>query len=272
MSTFDLSTRAKFALTGEDRIRFLNGQVTNDVKKATTEKAIPACVTNAKGKLDALIHITVAPDGEAFWIDAHASLRETLFTRLDRYIIADDCELTDITDDYQLWHAIGEENSEHDKTLSVESNRLGLNGHDAWSKSPPPWEATDPIEADRLRIDHLIPEWAAEASGDTFPADLGLDEIAVDFHKGCYIGQEFVSRIKLSGKNNRTLGSATFESPPSPGMTLYADEKEVGIVTTAVENTALAVLRRSKASVGLKVVARDPEKPLSIPGEITKTV
>jgi Predicted aminomethyltransferase related to GcvT len=87
----DLSGRTKLRITGNDRLRFLNGQITNDVRKATETKAIEACVLNAKGKINAHIFVSAAPD--CFFVDAAPELRETLVTRLERYVIADDFKL-----------------------------------------------------------------------------------------------------------------------------------------------------------------------------------
>ena len=76
----DLSARAKLRVTGADRFRFLNGQITNDLRKATETVAVEACVLNAKGKVNA--HIFIAALGESLLIDAEPELRETLRARL----------------------------------------------------------------------------------------------------------------------------------------------------------------------------------------------
>src|ERR1051326_5782980 len=103
----DLSARAKLRVTGADRFRFLNGQITNDLRKASETAAIEACVLNAKGKMNA--HIFIAAIGESFLIDAEPELRETLRVRLVRYIIADDVEIEDVTDQYSLFHVLTDE-------------------------------------------------------------------------------------------------------------------------------------------------------------------
>ena len=74
-------------LSGADRVRYLNGQVSNDVTRATWKSAIEACVCNLKGKLDGVVFITASVDGGVFLIDAPGELRDSLFARLDRYII-----------------------------------------------------------------------------------------------------------------------------------------------------------------------------------------
>ncbi len=80
----DLSGRTKLRVTGTDRFRFLNGQITNDLRKTTEKVAIEACVLNAKGKINA--HIFVSALGECFSVDAEPELRETLRTRMERYV------------------------------------------------------------------------------------------------------------------------------------------------------------------------------------------
>ena len=110
MPLFDLSARAKLRLTGSDRVRFLNGQVTNDVRKANANLSMPACVLNAKGKTDALIFISAG--AEELFIDADAEQRETLAQRLDRYIIADDVAIEDVTEEFSLFHVTAEKRAD----------------------------------------------------------------------------------------------------------------------------------------------------------------
>ena len=76
---FDLSPRIKLRVTGADRVRFLNGQITNDIRKATESATVEACVLNAKGKLEA--HLFVHQDGESFVIDANPALQPVLQPR-----------------------------------------------------------------------------------------------------------------------------------------------------------------------------------------------
>jgi len=118
-SFLDLSARAKFRITGTDRFRFLNGQITNDLRKATETIAIEACVLNAKGKTDA--HIFVCALKECFLLDAESNLRETLHARLDRYVIADDVQIEDVTDKFSLFNVLSRESptAEYGRIVSV---------------------------------------------------------------------------------------------------------------------------------------------------------
>src|SRR4029077_18826861 len=97
---FDLSARRKLRLTGSDRLRFLSGQLTIDANKVSSSAALPACLLNAKGRMDALLFASVTSD--AFWLDADPELREKLPARLERYIIADDVVVEDVTTAWSL--------------------------------------------------------------------------------------------------------------------------------------------------------------------------
>ena len=100
----DLSDRAKLRLTGADRVRFLNGQVSNDVRNASAERSVYTGVMTIKGKLcaDAFIHA----GGDFLLVDTEPELREALAARLERYIIADDVQIEDVTDAFALLHLI----------------------------------------------------------------------------------------------------------------------------------------------------------------------
>ena len=137
----DLSARAKWRLSGVDAVRYLNGQVTNDVRKATAHEAIYACVTNAKGKIEGDVFIHVSPDGGALLLDAEPSLREPLAARLERYIVADDVELKDASDEWGLLHFSGAATQEFEAWGRgyegifhvVKASRFGMCGFDVWT-------------------------------------------------------------------------------------------------------------------------------------------
>lgn len=253
----DLSSRAKFLLTGADRIRYLNGQATNDVRKASAEEAIYACVTNAKGKMEADVFIHAAEGGQALLLDAEEVLREPLGSRLDRYIVADDVQLLDVTDQWRLWHFFGPAARKHEAgsgergVSAVKVSRYGVAGVDVWvpvntEYEIPNAECLNATELETWRICAGIPRWPCELNGDTFPPEAGLESKAMDFNKGCYIGQEVLSRIKTTGKMPRHLirfkvrsldSSAMETSPPqSWKVAVRADDgavREVGVVTSA---------------------------------------
>lgn len=242
----NLSTRAKWRLTGADRVRYLNGQVTQDVRRASTTSTLYACVTDVKGRMcgDVFIHA----GEEALLIDAEATLRESLGMRLERYIVADDAELTDVTDQWQLWHVFGP-----DLPPGIRSMRFGITGVDLWLPAdaayvPRHIELSDE-DAESLRILQKVPRWGHELTNETFPPEAGLESRAMDFAKGCYIGQEVLSRIKTTGKMPRRMVS--FESEAA---LLVGDAYETGKVTSVTihplsgKSVGLAMVRPSRGT------------------------
>ncbi len=109
-----------------------------------------------------------------------------------------------------------------------------------------------------------MPRWGAELTEETLPPEAGLDQTAIDYHKGCYIGQEVISRIKSVGHVNRHLAGFTAPAPLAPGMTLHpADDpgKTAGEITSAAWSfgletwAALGYLKRG-------IRPRRPPRPL----------
>lgn len=248
----DLSTRAKFRLTGTDRVRYLNGQVTNDVRAARLNEALYACVTDLKGKIvgDIFIHA----DSDSLIIDAEADLREVLAPRLEHYIIADDAELSDITEDWHLWHVFGAASMQAvDGAVQVKCSRLGIPGMDLWLPASRPGPALScsllsAADFETYRIVRGIPRYPNELHGETFPPEAGLESTAMSYTKGCYIGQEVLSRIRTTGKMPRTLIRWTSDQPICPGDEVLCDDKAVGVITSTASHPV------SQLTIGLAFV------------------
>ena len=268
----DLGARARWRLAGADRVRYLNGQVTNDIRRIPPGAAIAACVTTAKGRLCGVIFVSGGAD--SLRIDTEGVLREPLAARLERYIIADDAELRDVTEEECHFHLIGGAKPEGIAGAEIiAATRLGRPGYDILAPAaeragllaalggavliPPALEEI-------LRIEAGIPRWGAELDEETLPAEAGLDATAIDFHKGCYIGQEVISRIKSVGHVNRRLAGFTAAAPVAAGMTLHADSgAEAGRLTSAVWSfsleswAALGYLKRGFADAALHARSAD---------------
>ena len=233
----NLSGRAKWRLSGPDRVRYLNGQVTQDVRRADARQALHACVTNAKGRIEGDVFIHASPDGDSLLIDAPAILRESLGARLGRYLIADDAELEDITETWQLWHRFGPGLGGE----GLEANRLACAGRDFWLPAGAPVPAADPLtdeEAEILRILRAVPASPQELNAETFPQEAGLEAEVMSFSKGCYVGQEVLSRIKSTGRMPRELGVWTTESgEPTAGAELWLpDGTRAGVITSVARH------------------------------------
>jgi len=266
---FDLSARAKLRVTGADRIRFLNGQTTNDVRKAGPEATQESCVLNAKGHLDAHIFLSATPND--IWIDADQELREPLQTRLERYVIADDVMIEDVTDQFALFHVLADSEPKiSGAKFCFRSWRLGIDGWDLWvevaraeavkSTLAADYRAMDESEWDVLRIENGIPRWGRELTPEIIPPEANLQMRAIDYEKGCYIGQEVISRMKMSGQTRQRLSGLTSEIALVPGMEVRAGAKVVGRVTSAVfsqrmnSHIALAMIKRGYTEPGRSLV------------------
>lgn len=263
MSTqaIELGPRTVLQLSGADRQRYLNGQVSNDVRKLDGENSIAACVTTIKGKLDALVRII--EHGDAYLIESEPELRESLFARLDRYIIADDCELADLSDEWRVIHLLGGAAGGADGLVSRSSERFGQPGIDLWLPAGEPLpsglEILSAEAAESLRIRNGVPMWGRELTPDTLPAEAGLDVTAIDFHKGCYIGQEVISRIKSVGRVNRKLACLRVVGEVSPGeelcagMRLIDGDAQVGALTSVAGHEALGFVKRDHDQPGTRL-------------------
>jgi folate-binding protein YgfZ len=282
----DLSSRLKLRVTGADRVRFLNGQVTANVTRVVPGHALPTCITTAKGRLcaDAVLHAT----GDALLLDADAALGGSLGPRLERYIISDDVTVTDVTDDLRLIHLLGDVAPAADLTDAAACvDRAHRFGRDGWDLFLTPdafekiWPALTKCAAildielqETIRIEAGTPRWGFELTENTLPPEAGLDRTHIDYHKGCYIGQEVISRLKSVGHVNRELtGFISNGEPLAPGTMLFApgdDEHPIGTVTSAAfsfaleKPIALGYLKRGAGFPELIARSADPTRPETI--------
>src|SRR5439155_8995982 len=123
--------RTKLRITGSDRLRFLNGQITNDLRKASETAAIEACVLNGKGKINAHIFVSAGPD--CFFVDADPESREMLPARLEHYVIADEVQIEDVTDQFSIFHVLSEESPTLEHGRIVSARRFAEQACDVWS-------------------------------------------------------------------------------------------------------------------------------------------
>jgi tRNA-modifying protein YgfZ len=272
----DLSDRAKFTVTGKDRTRFLNGQLTNDIVGLQPGSAIYACALTAKGKLCADLFVAAADENH--YLDTESVLRESLAARLEKYIIADDVTLEDVTGQFGLFHLIDSKGPGSLESLEVFQNlstRFGQPGFDLWF---PVGQAAsvlerlhqDPIDAEAieaLRIEQGIARWGTELSENVLPNEADLDNRAISYTKGCYLGQEVISRIKSLGHVNRHLRGLL----PADDLSVQVGDKlvdtteaskEIGFITSVGQSRslgrpiALAYIRRGFDAPGSTLQVR----------------
>jgi folate-binding protein YgfZ len=236
--TFVLSPRALWRFTGPDALRYLNGQLTNDVTSLGESQGCYAAVCTAKGRMEG--DVFVARHGDDFYLDAAESLHESLGARLEKYLIADDAAFEDIGDLWKLSHVFGVKPPPAPQAgFVVPHERFGVPGHDVWISSAGAVVVGDNVDAEvveTLRLEHGIPLWGSELTTHTLPPEGGphlLD--AISYTKGCYVGQETIARLKSVGHVNRTLVFLCSDSAifPEPGAKLQQDDREVGAITSA---------------------------------------
>jgi glycine cleavage system T protein len=266
---FDFSFRAKFAMSGEHRVRFLQGMVTNDVKSLTPGRGTYAAMLNAQGQILADVRIYCAED--RYLMDTDADLRDKAMQSLRRYIIADRVALEPL-EIFSLAFQGPRSRPLVEKTLHialpalgeydhfstnyagfpvrvVRASSTGEEGYEIWMGAKamlavwgaacgqaPTYDTlpcgTEALES--LRIEAGIPRYGADLAEDTLLLEAGLLS-AVSFNKGCYIGQEIVERARSRGHVNWKLVGLQIEAdqPPAPGEKLLAEAKEIGEITSS---------------------------------------
>ncbi len=261
----DLGKPALLGFSGPDAVRFLNGQLTQDVRRVIGGKiSLPACVADAKGRLQFRVSLTEVEG--ALWVGGLPEWAEPLEARLTRYLIADDVEVVDLTGKFPLVHFTGAVGETPAGVVARESNRFGIAGTDWWIPADAgiefpaefPLLEGDALEA--MRISNGIPAWGRELKEGMLPPEARLDETDISYQKGCYIGQEVISRIKSAGKVNRrlTLFSIAADVPAVPGNLVTADGAAAGELTSVSPEadggirSALGYMKRGASGFFLK--------------------
>jgi folate-binding protein YgfZ len=256
----DLGQPSLLEFRGPDAVRFLNGQLTQDVRRVAGGKiSLPSCVTDAKGRLQFRVTVTEATDG-ALWVAGLAGWAEDLEARLTRYLIADDVEVEDRSGKYALHHFTGAMPEPPPGVVARESDRFGMAGTDWWIpvrqvvEFPGSLLEGDALEA--LRIVNGVPLWGRELLAGMLPPEALLEETDISYHKGCYIGQEVISRIKSAGKVNRRLTRFVFDAdvPVAPGPLENAAGEVTSVAPLAVAGVrhALGYVKRGATDLCFK--------------------
>lgn len=263
---FLLPSRLLVRLSGKDCLRYLNGQITNDLRKLSPGASLQACLLTPKGRLIALLQ--VMKEGESFLIETDLSLKEAVVTRLERYLVADDVTIEVVTPPETI-HLFGSfvQHPEVQAADGTVISRLGFSGKDLdatlFFSLPLSNElvllSTDLIEI--LRIERKIPRWGFELTSDTLPPEARLEEVSINYEKGCYLGQEVISRLKSIGHVNRLLYGFTSKGEIASGMEIFSageSSRSLGILTSA------AMQYDSEHWIGLGYLRRGSENDDSL--------
>lgn len=234
---FRIPSCLRLRLSGADAFRYLNGQVTRDLTRLGEGESLPSCILTPKGKLCA--PLLISRDGEDLIIESAPLLEEALLARLERYIVADDVTIS-VEPATEMIHVFGKAtDTEPWSSLSgIRVARLGETGKDVSTANigaeiP---ELLDPDLVEVLRVERGIPKWGAELMEEILPPEAGLDRTHIDYDRGCYPGQEVISRLKSIGRVNRLLHGFKSKDPLQAGMKiLSSEEKEIGSLTSVAD-------------------------------------
>ena len=258
--------RTLLRLSGADRLRFLNGQVTQDLKKLIPGSAIRSAIITSKGRLEADLHIAATPD--SLLIETDFSLRESIRSRIEKFIVADDVTVEDISSSYTLAHfptLTSPPSHAPADALHFLCPRFREPGIDLWIPSTSSWKpAASPLpDWEPLRIARGLPLWGVDVGPDTLPPEAGFESDAISSTKGCYIGQEVISRLRSVGHVNRhlcVLGTSD-TAAKRMGECTTSDGLVVGKMSSLASDVnlpglvALAMIKREHAIVGNSLLA-----------------
>src|SRR3954447_6088179 len=271
----DRSERGKLALAGGEAKTFLAGQVTNDIEALTAGHGVYAALLTHKGKMRADLRILDV--GDELWLDTERVSLQPLFDTIRRAKIGYDVELHKRTLQQALFSLLGPPARE---VAGADAAGLGTNEHDN-AHSPlgvlvttdlgvdvicaaeDAGRVRDELEragtvpvpesvAEARRVETGRPRYGVDLDDTVIPQEAGLNERAVSFTKGCYVGQETVARLHYKGKPNRHLRGLRLAAPAPTGTPLRLGEREVGrvgssVVSPALGPIALAIVRREAA-------------------------
>jgi glycine cleavage system T protein len=299
----DRSARGKLRVTGSDRVRFLHGMMSNTVEGLSKREGNYATLTNPKGQT--LTDVWVHNRGEDFLLETEPGFQEKLYTSLDRYLIADDVEMHDMTESLAVLGVLGPRAGEmlagivgdvpadlpefhtvvrsfHGSEVAVVARSFaGEPGYDLWvavEGSEALWRALEgaggrPVGFEALeilRVEAGMPRYGADVDERVIPLEAGLYS-AVDFEKGCFIGQEAIAKMHNLGKPRRYLVGLQVEAdaPPAPGTPVCAEEKEIGRITSSLRSVALG---RVIALASVRRGFQEPGQAVSLPGGVQAEV
>jgi tRNA-modifying protein YgfZ len=260
----DRSERGKLALTGPEAKSFLQGLVSNDVESLTPGHGCYAAVLTPKGKM--LGDLRVLDVGGELLLDCERLALQPIFNVLWRGRVGIDVEIHKRTVQMGLLSVVDlglAGPAEHDNLRTESAGRPVIAvttdvGTDLFCAAEDldavraEFPAGDEAALEVLRVEAGRPRYGIDLDDSVIPQEAGLNERAVSFTKGCYVGQETVARLHYRGKPNRCLRGLRLSAPAEPGEEIRLGEKVVGrlgsvVVSPRHSPTALALVRREAA-------------------------
>ena len=270
-----LSDRACLLIGGDGRTEFLQGIITNDVETLPEGEARFAALLTPQGKI--LFDFFVLNTGDALVIDCAASVVAELQKRLTFYRLRAKVEIADMTAQCRLaavWGQNAEQKARENGALAFRDPRLPDLGWRVLLRDPvaiAKVSGDDFLAYEGMRIGLAVPEGGKDYKlGDTFPHEACLDLLhGVDFKKGCYVGQEVVSRMQHRGTARTRVVSVLGDTPLEPGVSLTVDGFPIGRLGSASGTSGIALARLDRAAeaieAGQQILAGAVAVRLSVP-------
>jgi folate-binding protein YgfZ len=302
---YDLRTRAKISLSGGDRVRWLNGMVTNNIRDLAPSRGVYAFLLNPQGHV--LGDLYAYNRGEVLLVDTDRSQAEKVLAVFDKYIIMDDVEVANSSDTLAAIGVAGPDWRELLRRAGIDVPELAtlqfvelewqqvsltvVRGDNPFVESFELWLAPENYEkayeslvragakpvgstaVELLRIASGIPRYGADIRERDLPQETE-QERALSFVKGCYVGQEIVERIRSRGQVRRKFTGFDIHGPlPALGAKIQADGRDVGEITSAASlpgangdrSVALGYIRREAATPGKVFDAGGSEATVASP-------
>lgn len=303
----DLSCRSRLCLTGADRKRFLHGQVTNQVQELKEGEGCYAALVTAKGKLQSDLNIYCLAD--ELLLDFEPGLSRAVAARFETFVIADDVQVVDVAPHYGLLsvqgpkcaevmqaaglgaappvrplHFVRTNHASWGEVYCMNHPRGTAGGTDVFVPAAALREAAVNLAAatqaaggracgwealETLRIETGVPRFGIDMDESNLAPEAGIEDRAISYSKGCYIGQEVIARIRTYGQVAKALRGLilppAMSALPRRGEKLFHCGKEAGYITSAVRSpawnrtVALGYVRREYNAPGTELNASSPE-------------
>jgi folate-binding protein YgfZ len=291
---YDLGFRAQISLTGSDRVRWLNGMVTNNIRDLGVDQGVYAFLLNPQGHI--LGDLYAYNRGDSITVETDQDQVEKILATFDHYIIMDDVEVKNRSEEISALGIGGPKSHEVLALAGFAANEIPvLNArsvtwqgihctlirgddelfpvYEIWlapDRVKTAWEAllsagATPVGSEALEMDRIasgIPTYRVDIRERDLPQETEQTR-ALNFNKGCYVGQEIVERIRSRGAVHRKFSAFVLDNAAQvkPGTKIVFGEKEVGEITSAASiqvatgnrTVVLGYVRRERGAPGTEV-------------------
>ena len=236
--------RGVLTITGADRAAWLQGLVTNDVASLAPGETRYAAYLTPQGRMITDLNVTSRAD--RLLLDVPAPLAASLRERLDGLIFAEDAQVLDSSATLEVWSSIGPNDGAITDVIVEAGQPHGVSY---------PEINLDTFEV--VRIERGTPRFLADMDTETIPLEAGIEDRAISFTKGCYVGQEVIVRVTHRGGGRVAKKLVRWKADPSAavvplaGARIFSEARDIGRVTSA------AFSQGREAVVGLGYVHRD---------------